>query len=94
MDKCTAITRSGTRCKGIALEGSDYCHAHHPDRAAERRRYATKGGKRAGRGRPLTDVANVKQRLARLADDVLEGAVDKSVASVVAQIWNSRLHRY
>jgi hypothetical protein len=91
MSKCTAITQSGNRCKGIAIDGSDYCYAHHPDHAANRHRNASKGGKRGGRGRPLTDVSEVKQRLASLADDALNGTVDKSVATAVAQIWNTYL---
>jgi hypothetical protein len=91
MGKCTAITQSGNRCKGIAIDGSDYCYAHHPDHAANRHRNASKGGKRGGRGRPLTDVSEVKQRLASLADDALNGTVDKSVATAVAQIWNTYL---
>jgi hypothetical protein len=88
MGKCTAITQSGNRCKGIAIDGSDYCYAHHPDHAANRHRNASKGGKRGGRGRPLTDVANAKQRLSDLADDVLNGVVDRSVAGTASQILN------
>jgi hypothetical protein len=88
MAKCLGITRAGTACKGIPIDESGYCYVHHPEHAEERRRYGSKGGKRGGRGRPLTDVHNVKQRLLGLADDVLECRVDKSVAAVASQILN------
>lgn len=88
MSKCSAITRSGERCKGMAIDASGLCHAHHPDRAEARRRAGHKGGRRGGRGRPQTELANIKQRLSDLADDVLEGRVDRSDAAVVSQVLN------
>jgi hypothetical protein len=90
--KCTGITRDGDRCRGIAIYGSDYCYAHDPDRAEERRRAAAKGGKRGGRGRPQAELAEIKHRLLVLADGVLsddeEKRVDKSVAAVASQVLN------
>jgi len=88
MNKCAAITNRETACKGIPIDGSEYCYAHAPERLDERRRNGAKGGRRAGRGRPVADVRDIKQRLSDLADDVLEGAVDRSVGSIVAQILN------
>ena len=88
MAKCSAIKPDGTRCKGIAIDSSGYCYAHHPEHAEQRRRNGSKGGKRGGRGRPLTDVANAKQRLSDLADNVLNGVVDRSVAGTASQILN------
>jgi len=87
--KCTAITQGGSRCKGIAIDGSPYCYAHHPDHADARRRAARLGGKRGGRGRPQADLADVKHRLHDLAEDVLEGAVDRGDAAVVGQLLNT-----
>jgi hypothetical protein len=86
--KCTAITRGGSRCKGIAIDSSDYCHAHHPDRAEQRKLAASRGGKRAGRGRPQAEISDIKRRLSELADAALEGEVDKGVAAVTSQILN------
>jgi hypothetical protein len=86
--KCTAITRGGDRCKGIAIDSSGYCYAHHPDHADDRKRAAHKGGKRGGRGRPQAELATIKQRLSDLADDVLEGRQDKGVAAVASQVLN------
>jgi hypothetical protein len=83
---CSAIARSGERCKGIAIGGSGLCHAHHPDRADARRRAARKGGQRGGRGRPMVEVADVKQRLSDLAEGVLDGTVDRADAAVAGQL--------
>jgi hypothetical protein len=85
---CTGITRSGERCRGVAIDGSGLCYAHHPDHAEDRRRAARKGGHRGGRGRPQAELANIKERLSDLATDVLEGRQDKGVAAVVSQVLN------
>jgi hypothetical protein len=86
--KCTAITRGGERCKGIAIDSSGYCYAHHPDHEQDRRQAARKGGKRGGRGRPQAELAGIKHRLSDLADDVLASEVDKGVAAVASQVLN------
>ena len=88
MAKCSGITQAGTACKGIPIDGSQWCHAHHPDRANERRRHGSKGGKRGGRGRPQAELTDIKGRLSDLADDVLEGRQEKGVAAVASQILN------
>ena len=88
MAKCSGITRAGTACKGIPIEGSQWCYVHHPDRVDERRRHGSRGGKRGGRGRPRAELANIKERLSDLADDVLEGRQDKGVAAVASQVLN------
>ncbi len=86
MAKCTAITRGGEPCKGIAIDSYSLCFAHHPDHAAARQRAARKGGRRGGRGRPVAEMAGIKQRLSDLAGGVLEGEVDRADAAVVSQV--------
>ena len=88
MAKCSGITQAGTACKGIPIDGTQWCHAHHPDRIDERRRHGSKGGKRGGRGRPQAELADIKERLSALADDVLDDKVDRGVGAVVSQILN------
>jgi hypothetical protein len=88
MTKCSGITQAGTACKGIPIEGSQWCYVHHPDHAEERRRHGSKGGKRGGRGRPQAELSDIKRRLSELADDVLEGRQDKAVAAVASQVLN------
>lgn len=88
MATCTGITRTGERCKGVAIDSSGLCYAHHPAHAEDRRRAARKGGHRGGRGRPQSELANIKERLSELAADVLEGRQDKGVAAVASQVLN------
>ena len=91
MSSCSGITGTGARCRAIAITGSDYCHAHHPDRADARRKSARKGGKRGGRGRPVVEVSDIKHRLEDLAEDVLKGKVDRGNAAVAGQLLNYAL---
>ena len=88
MGRCTVIKPSGERCKGRAIEGSEWCWNHNPAHAEERRRHGARGGKRGGRGRPQSELADIKTRLSELADQVLEGKVDKGVAAVASQVLN------
>ncbi len=91
MASCSGVTGTGARCRAIAITGSDWCHAHHPDRAEARRRSASKGGKRGGRGRPVVEVSDIKHRLEELAEDVLGGKVDRGNAAVAGQLLNYAL---
>jgi hypothetical protein len=86
--KCSGITRTGTRCEGVAIRGSDYCYAHDPARAEERRRNASKGGRRGGRGRPSVELQRLQRRFEELAEKVLSGEVERGVGAVVGQLLN------
>jgi hypothetical protein len=86
--QCSGITQTGTACKGIPIDGSQWCHAHHPDRTDERRRYGSKGGKRGGRGRPSAELARLQRRFEELAEAVLSGEVVRGVGAVVGQLLN------
>ena len=88
MAKCAAITQAGTACRGIPIEGSTYCYVHHPDHADERRRHGTRGGKRGGRGRPVSELARLQGRFEELADKVLRGEVDRARGAVAGQLLN------
>ncbi len=55
---CEATTKSGQPCRGYAIEGSRYCFAHDPAKAAERAQAHIKGGK-ARHGRKLATVADL-----------------------------------
>jgi hypothetical protein len=79
--------RHGGRCKAEAMPEAEWCW-NHPDYEQARRRRASKGGKRGGRGRPQAELSDIKRRLSDLADDVLEGRQDKGVAAVGAQVLN------
>jgi hypothetical protein len=86
--KCSAITRSGERCRGVAIDSSGLCYAHHPDHAEDRRRAARKGGHRGGRGRPTSELSRLASRFEELADKVLAGEVERGVGAVAGQLLN------
>jgi hypothetical protein len=90
--RCAHTYADSSQCKRIVSDSETYCYSHDPERAQERKRNASKGGKRGGRGRPQAELANIKQRLSDLADGVLaedpEERVDKGVAAVASQVLN------
>jgi hypothetical protein len=86
--KCTGITRTGERCKGVAIDSSGYCYAHDPDHADDRSRAARKGGKRGGRGRPVSELARLQGRFEELAEQVLSGQVERAKGAVAGQLLN------
>ena len=89
MAKCAAITQSGTACKGIPIDASGYCYAHHPDHAEERRRHGSKGGRRGGRGRPVVELGALRDENADIRKRLLEGELPPNVASVAIQSLNT-----
>src|SRR5918995_1970691 len=88
MSRCAAIKPNGERCKVEAIADAEWCWSHHPDYEQARQRRASKAGKRGGRGRPQTELTDIKGRLSDLAEDVLEGRQDKGVAAVASQVLN------
>ena len=91
MSRCTAIKPSGERCKGRAIEGSEWCWNHDPAHAADHRRHGAKGGKRGGRGRPAVELTALKEQLQDMADKVLAGELDRSAGAVAGQLLNIKL---
>ncbi|MDP8952014.1 MAG: type VI secretion system contractile sheath small subunit [Actinomycetota bacterium] len=89
MTKCSGITRAGTACKGIPVDGSEWCFVHHPDYTEERRRYGSRGGKRGGRGRPQAELTDIKDCLRAMVEDVRNGDMDRADAAVCGQLYNT-----
>jgi hypothetical protein len=87
MPKCAGIKRDGGRCAVVVGPGETHCYAHDPERADERRRNASRGGRAKGNGE-LTDL---KRQLKDLAADVLAARVDRGSAAVVNQILNTMI---
>ena len=86
MAKCSGITQAGTACKGIPIDGSDYCYVHHPERIEERRRHGSKGGKRGGRGRPSVELGRLQGCFEDLAAKVLCGEIERGVGAVAGEL--------
>jgi len=89
MSLCSSIRADGGRCKAQATRSSSFCIGHDPERADDRRRRASKGGKRGGRGRPQAELADIKKRLLLLTDAVLDGSQDRASAAVASQLLNT-----
>src|ERR687897_2238887 len=88
MALCAGIKADGGRCGAQAMRNSQWCINHDPDKAEARRRRASKGGKRGGRGRPSVELARLQARFEDLAEKVLVGEVERSVGAVVGQLLN------
>jgi hypothetical protein len=87
--KCSGITQAGAACRGIPIDGSAHCYAHHPDRIEERRRYGSKGGKRGGRGRPIAELGALRDENAEIRRRLLKGELLPNVAAVAVQSINT-----
>jgi hypothetical protein len=83
LSKCAGSKGDGTPCERLIGASAIYCYSHDTERASERSRNASKAAKSKG---PTGDLAAVKAQLRNIADDVLEGKVDKGRGSVAAQI--------
>src|SRR5215208_2133257 len=88
MTLCAGIRADGGRCKAQAMRGSTWCIGHDPEQAEARRRRASKGGKRGGRGRPSVELARLQARFEELADQVLAGDIERGVGAVCGQLLN------
>ena len=86
MAQCAGKKRDGGRCRGVAIDGSGLCYMHDPDHEQDRRRRASKGGKRGGRGRPTAELARLKERFEALAGAVLTGRIERADAAVAGQL--------
>ncbi len=89
MHRCPGTKRDGSRCTVTVDPPQTYCWWHDPDNAQARKRAASKGGKRGGRGRAQTELAEVKSILRGLAGGVLKGTTDRQDAAVVGQLLNT-----
>lgn len=91
MAGCSGIKADGGRCRAQAIVDSQWCFSHHPGYEEQRRRRASRGGKRGGRGRPQADLAEIKDRIRSMIDEVRNGTMDRADAAVCAQLYNSLL---
>ena len=89
MARCAGITAVGSRCKAEAMPREEWCWNHHPDHEQARRRRASKGGKRGGRGRPVAELGNLRDENADIRRRLLEGELAPNVAAVAIQSINT-----
>jgi hypothetical protein len=89
MALCSGNKADGGRCKAQAIRDSAYCIGHDPDQADARRRRASKGGKRGGRGRPVAELGALRDENADIRRRLLEGELAPNVAAVAVQSINT-----
>jgi hypothetical protein len=89
MALCSGIRADGGRCKAQAMRDSAYCIGPDPDQAEARRRRASKGGKRGGRGRPIAELGTLREENADIRRRLLEGELAPNVAAVAVQSVNT-----
>lgn len=83
--RCQGIKRDGGRCTASVAPGVQWCFNHDPERAADRKRNASRAGKSSG-GREIRDL---KRRISEVVDAVLEGSQDRGRAAVAIQGFNA-----
>jgi hypothetical protein len=88
MNRCSAIKTDGSRCGGSAIAGSEWCWNHDPQYEETRKRNASKGGKRGGRGRPVAELSSLRDENAEIRERLLKGELKPGVASVAVQSLN------
>jgi hypothetical protein len=91
MSLCSGIRADGGRCRAQAIGDSLWCFNHHPDYEEARRRRASRGGKRGGRGRTDNELTALKVLLEDLTEQVLSGELERGRAAVANQLINTRL---
>jgi hypothetical protein len=69
--KCNAIRRNGTPCQSWAVNGSSYCQAHDPQRAAQMAA-ARRAGGHARHGRKIGATGQTPTVTLHSMEDVLE----------------------
>jgi hypothetical protein len=89
MALCSGIRADGDRCRAQAMRNSAYCIGHDPDQAEARRRRASKGGKRGGRGRPVAELGALRDENGDIRRRLLEGELLPGVAAVAVQSINT-----
>src|SRR5689334_21424396 len=94
MATCQAQKKGGAPCTAQSLPGANFCWAHDPARAEQRRAAAQKGGQKAGRGRPApghSELAELRTLLKGLTGAALKGTYERGTIAVVNQVIQSRL---
>ncbi len=73
------------------MRGYAHCYGHRPDLAEERQRNASKGGRRGGRGRPASEISELKHQVRAVIGGVLSGGLTTKAGAVALQGYNTLL---
>jgi hypothetical protein len=91
MPRCAGKKGDGTPCERIVGSSHEYCYAHDPSYAEDRKKAASKAAKSPARSRSTSEIREIKGRLKDLYAAVLEGRAERAAAAVANQIANTQL---
>ena len=91
MPRCAGKKGDGTPCERIVGSSQQYCYAHDPAYAEDRRRAASKAARSPATSRTSREIRQIKGRLEDLYAAVLEGRAERPAAAVANQIANTQL---
>jgi hypothetical protein len=89
MERCPGTKRDNSPCTVTVEPPQIYCWWHDPANADARRRAASKGGKRGGRGRPIAELSALRDENADIRRRLLQGELVPNVAAVAVQSINT-----
>jgi hypothetical protein len=88
MNRCLGTKRDNSPCTVTVEPPQTHCWWHDPANAEARKQAASRGGKRAGRGRPQAELARLQVWFEELAEEVLSGELERAKAAVACQLLN------
>ena len=91
MPRCAGKKGDGTPCERIVGSSQEYCYAHNPSYAENRKKAASKAARSPAKSRSTTEIREIKGRLKDLYAAVLEGRAERAAAAVANQIANTQL---
>jgi hypothetical protein len=91
MPRCAGKKGDATPCERIVGSSQEYCYAHDPAFAEDRKRDASKAGRSPATRRSSREIRQIKGRLEDLYTAVLEGQAERAAAAVANQIANTQL---
>jgi hypothetical protein len=91
MPRCAGQKGYGTPCERIVGSSQEYCYAHDPSYAEDRKKAASKAARSPAKSRSTTEIREIKGRLKDLYAAVREGRAERAAAAVANQIANTLL---
>ena len=93
---CKAKTKQGDQCSALAIDGSDFCFFHDPEKAEDRHRAQSAGGRNGGlktlsSTTPDARIEGADDVVSLLSDtinQVRRGDIDPRVANAVGYLAN------
>ena len=100
--QCHATTKTGKRCEGFTLSGSNFCFAHDPNHEEERNQARKKGG-RVGKAKTLPEnepdlslavPTDVEALLADTINRTRRGELDAKTANTIGYLSGQLLKAF